>query len=91
MVIIEQLQADQLNGIYRDIAVDLGVEVAILLFEHYRGLQIVFPTRLLSKEYLQKKILQEHNGSNVKALARKYNYTERWVRQIIKRDKTVKD
>lgn len=87
MVAIDQLQADQLNGIYRDLALDLGVEIAISMFEHYRGLQVVFPTTLLSKEYLQQKIIQEYNGTNVKDLARKYDYTERWVRQIINRNK----
>ena len=49
-----------------------------------KGLQITFPTRFFSKEYIEKKILEEYDGANVKKLAIKFGYSERWVRSIIR-------
>lgn len=78
------LIAEQLNGFYRDIALDMGVEVAVQMYEHYKGLQVVFPTKLLDSEFIQTQILKEYDGRNYKQIALKYGYSERWVRKIIK-------
>lgn len=78
------LIAEQLNGFYRDIALDMGVEVAVQMYEHFKGLQVVFPTKLLDSEYIQNQILKEYDGKNYKHIALKYGYSERWVRKIIK-------
>ena len=37
-----------------------------------------------SKEYVEKKIQEEYDGTNIKQLAKKYSYTERWVSGKIK-------
>lgn len=78
------LIAEQLNGFYRDIALDMGVEVAVQMYEHFKGLQVVFPTKLLDSEFIQSQILKEYDGKNYKQIALKYGYSERWVRKIIK-------
>lgn len=78
------LIAEQLNGFYHDIALDMGVEVAVQMYEHYKGLQVVFPTKLLDSEFIQTQILKEYDGRNYKQIALKYGYSERWVRKIIK-------
>lgn len=78
------LIAEQLNGFYRDIALDMGVDVAIQMYEHFKGLQVVFPTKLLDSEFIQTQILKEYDGRNYKQIALKYGYSERWVRKIIK-------
>ena len=79
-----ELIAEQLNGFYRDIALDMGVEVAVQMYEHFKGLQVVFPTKLLDSEFIQTQILKEYDGRNYKQIALKYGYSERWVRKIIK-------
>ncbi|MEA5135024.1 MAG: Mor transcription activator family protein [Candidatus Fimivivens sp.] len=78
------LIAEQLNGFYRDIALDMGVEVAVQMYEHFKGLQVVFPTKLLDSKFIQTQILKEYDGRNYKQIALKYGYSERWVRKIIK-------
>lgn len=83
------LIAEQLNGFYRDIALDIGVEVAVQMYEHFKGLQVVFPTKLLDSEFIQTQILKEYDGRNYKQIALKYGYSERWVRKIIK-SRTIK-
>lgn len=83
------LIAEQLNGFYRDIALDMGVEVAVQMYEHFKGLQVVFPTKLLDSEFIQTQILKEYDGRNYKQIALKYGYSERWVRKIIK-SRTIK-
>ncbi len=84
-----ELTVEQLNGFYRDIALDMGVEVAVQMYEHFKGLQVVFPTKLLDSEFIQTQILKEYDGRNYKQIALKYGYSERWVRKIIK-SRTIK-
>ncbi len=71
---------ESLNGIYRDFASYLGMEMAIKVHQHYKGLQVTFPQRLLSREYVKQQISAEYDGTNSKDLARKYGYTERVIR-----------
>lgn len=61
----------------------LEIEVILKIYEHYRGLQVTFPTRLLSKEYVKQQVKLEFNGTNIKKLALKYSYSERWIRDMI--------
>lgn len=82
-IVLSELKAEYLNGIYKDIAENLGVEIARLFYIHYKGLQVTFPVRFLSKEYIQDQIFKEYNGSNTRTLARKYEYSERWIREIV--------
>lgn len=77
------LSSSNLNGIYSDISEVIGVDITILLFKYYKGLQVTFPTRLLSKEYVKEQIKKEFDGANTKELARRYAYSERWIRQMI--------
>ena len=39
---------------------------------------------LAEEEFLKKQIVDEYNGYNIKQLATKYGYSEKWVRQILK-------
>lgn len=69
----------------------MGMEVTIKLYENYKGLQITFPTRFLSKEYVRECIKKEYDGSNAKELAMKYQYSERWIRKMMKETGDKKD
>lgn len=80
----DKLKASQLNGAYAEIAAVLDVESAITLHRHYRGTQITFPVELLSREYIFEQINSEYDGTNIRELATKYGYTEKWVRKILK-------
>lgn len=73
-----------LNGAYSEIANLLGIDAALKLHAKYRGTQVFFPVELLSRDFIAKQIVEEYNGHNVRDLAIKYGYTEKWIRKILK-------
>ena len=64
-------------GIYKEIAEIAGEEIA-------KTIHANFPNKLYSSQYTAEKIQSEYNGKNIKQLAMKYGYTERWLRKVIK-------
>lgn len=76
-----------LNDVYREIADEIGIENAVAIYRLFRGTQVSFPSRLLSKEHIHNAIINEYNGDNVLQLAQKYNYSERSIWRILKNNK----
>ena len=85
----DKLKASQLNGAYAEIAASLGVDAALKLHSRYRGTQISYPVELLNRKYIFEQIINEYDGTNVRELATKYGYTEKWIRKIVKDSKAV--
>lgn len=81
---VSNIKCEYLNGAYSELANLLGIEAVLKIHSAYRGQQITFPVQLFSKEFLKKQIVDEYNGYNIKQLAAKYGYSEKWVRQILK-------
>ncbi len=81
--------AADLAGIYGEVAEAVGIDNAYELFQHFRGQQLVFPLKFYSKEFMNKQIREEYNGKNVRALAKKYGYSESRVRQILRNSQEV--
>lgn len=75
--------SDLFNAVYRDIADRLGTDTAIEIYSMFKGQQVSFPKRLLNPTRIQKNIIQEYDGTNIKELAVKYDYSERMIRKII--------
>ena len=73
-----------LNTIYKEISEKLGVDAAMEIYRMFKGQQISFPMRFFNPSRIQKCILTEYNGTNIKTLAIKYGYSEKTVRRIIK-------
>lgn len=72
-------------GIYKEIAKNFDISIAIKMHKYYQGQQISFPTKLFSSDYLADMITRDYiAGASVKELSKKYGYSERRVRQIIK-------
>ena len=86
---MEQIQ-DNLNGIYKELAEIVNFETVVTIFEHFKGQQVTFPTRLMSTEFTIRQLLREYNGKNVRTLAKKYGYSERWIRKVIKINQSAK-
>ena len=80
---ISKIDCEHMNGIYRDLVDLVGLEGTLQIFTQYRGQQISFPVKLMSRDYVTEQIQSEYDGSNIKMLAVKYNYSERWVRKIV--------
>ena len=78
------MKNDCLNGIYSEFANALGMDAAIKIHSLFRGQQVFFPIELFSKEFIRSQIIAEYDGSNIKQLATKYGYTEKWVKKILK-------
>ena len=81
---VSNIKCEYLNGAYSELANLLGIEAVLKIHSAYRGQQITFPVQLFSKEFLKKQIVDEYNVYNIKQLATKYGYSEKWVRQILK-------
>lgn len=73
-----------LNTVYREISESLGMNTAMTIYQMYKGQQISFPTRFFNPTMIQQAIISEYDGTNVRMLAVKYNYSEKTVRRIIK-------
>ena len=72
-----------LNSIYRELSEHLGMETTLEIHRMFKGQQISFPVRLFNPAVIQKKIVEEYDGTNIRALAVKYDYSEKTVRRII--------
>lgn len=77
-------KCEHLNGIYNELAELLGMDAVLKIHAAYRGQQISFPVNLFSKEFITMQIVNEYNGYNVKELATKFGYSEKWIRKILK-------
>ena len=85
MVNTSDIKCEYLNGAYNDFANLLGIDAVIKIHSSYRGQQITFPVQLFSKEFISKQIVDEYDGGNVKQLATKFGYSEKWIRKILKK------
>lgn len=81
---ILDVTSSDLAGVYKEIAETVGVDNAYKIYSHFKGLQLMFPLKFYSKEYIAHQIHAEYNGKNVRDLARKYEYSESRVRQILR-------
>lgn len=79
-----KLKCEYLNGAYNDIANLLGIDAVLKLHAAYRGQQITFPVQLFTKEFIAIQIVKEYDGYNLKQLATKFGYSEKWIRKILK-------
>lgn len=74
-----------LNPVYGEISASLGVENAIEIYRLFAGQQITFPVHFFHHEGIRQTILEEFNGKNIRALAKKYGYSEKTIRRILKK------
>lgn len=75
------------NDIYQQLEKIVGAELTIQLFQEFRGMQINFPMKLLSSEFIGEVTFSEFNGKNLKELSRKFGYSERHLRRLIQAEK----
>lgn len=73
-----------LNAVYKEISEKLGMDTAMSIYQMFKGQQISFPVRFFNPAKIQQIIVQEYDGTNIRTLAVKYNYSEKTVRRIIK-------
>lgn len=76
--------SELLNAVYKEVAEKLGMDTAMNIYQMFKGQQINFPIRFFNPNKIQELIVQEYDGTNVRTLAIKYNYSEKTIRRIIK-------
>ena len=81
---LDEKNIELLNSVYKDINDEFGIDVAMRMYQLYKGTQVNFPMRFLNPELVKRKILEEFDGTNLKQLAVKYSYSEKTLRRLIK-------
>lgn len=79
-----ETDSELLNSVYKEISERLGMNTAMTIYEMFKGQQISFPTRFFDPAMVHQAIIQEYDGTNIRILAIKYNYSEKSIRRIIK-------
>ncbi len=77
-------ETDLFNDTYKEIGNALGLDVALTIYQMYKGQQITFPVHLFNAKRIQTSIIKEFDGTNIRELAKRYGYSEKTVRRMIK-------
>ena len=77
-------ETDLFNDVYKEIGNALGLDAAITIYQMYKGQQITFPVRLYNPQLIQQNVIKEFDGTNVRTLAKKYDYSEKTIRRMIR-------
>lgn len=72
------------HRVYREISEELGIEAALTIHQMFKGTQVSFPIRFLDTQCVKEMIVKEYDGTNLKMLAKKYDYSEKSIRRIIR-------
>lgn len=79
------------NDIYKEISEIIGLEATLKLYLRFKGQQITFPIRLHNPRLIQQNVTEEYDGTNIAELARKYDYSEKTIRRMIKNSSLESD
>ena len=74
---------DGIADVYSQLLDLIGEEHTKVIYETFRGQQVTFPKRFYKKEYVVKKIKEKYDGTNLKELAREFDYTDRHLRKLM--------
>ena len=80
---VKYVDSSGLQGVYKELAEIIGVDATIAVYNELKGQQVTFPTRLFEKNYVIEEVNLRYDGTNLKELAREFEYTERWIRTFI--------
>lgn len=80
----DQIKASDLTGIYEEIAEVIGVAATFELYKNFKGLQVTFPKKIYSVEYIRRQL--DVPNVDLKKLSGEFGYTERRLRQLKNRE-----
>ena len=81
---LDESNKELLNSVYKEINEEFGIDVAMRIYQIYKGTQVNFPMRFFNPEMVKQRITKEYDGTNLKQLAVKYGYSEKTIRRMIK-------
>lgn len=68
------MDAESFTGIYKEIARAISVDVAVEMYNLFRGQQIIFPQRLYDQDFVITYVKENYNGHNIRELSHMFNY-----------------
>ena len=83
-VVILEKERELYNDIYKELSEVIGLEATLKVYLRFKGQQVSFPVRLYNPHLIQQNVIKEWDGTNIAALARKYDYSEKTIRRMIK-------
>lgn len=81
---MEENESELFNEVYKEICEAIGLDGAIAVYQLYKGQQITFPIHLFNAKRIQHSIIKEYDGSNIRELSKKYGFSEKTIRRLIK-------
>ena len=77
------MEAENLAGIYKEIARTTNVDTAVEMYKLFKGQQIIFPQRLYNRDFISTYVKKNYNGHNIRELSQMFGYSDRRIRQIL--------
>lgn len=77
-------EAELYNTVYKEISEIIGLDDTLKIYLRFKGQQVSFPVRLYNPHLIQQNVIKEYDGTNVKELAKKYDYSEKTIRRMIR-------
>lgn len=84
---LDESKKDGLAEIYSQLVDLVGIKNTEIIYENLKGQQVVFPMRLYRADFVEEEVKERYDGKNLKSLASEYGYTERYLRQFLKKQK----
>ena len=75
---------EKYSQVYKELSELIGDAATIKIWENYQGLNISFPKKLYSNEFVREYISKNVGKKNPKVLAKEVGLSERRIRQILK-------
>ena len=76
-------ESELYNSVYKEICEMIGLDATLKIYLRFKGQQINFPVRLYNPHLIQMSVIKEYDGTNIRELAQKYDYSERTIRRMI--------
>lgn len=77
-------ESELYNTVYKEISEIIGLDSTLKIYLRFKGQQITFPVRLYNPHLIQQNVIKEFDGTNIPELAKKYDYSERTIRRMIR-------
>lgn len=72
------------NKVYRDLERLVGKQGTLAIYQEFRGLQVNFPIRLISRAHMKDVLRTEYTGKNKQKIATDYGYSQRSIERMLK-------
>ena len=72
------------NNIYKELSELIGLDATLKIYLRFKGQQVSFPVRLYNPQLIQQNVIKEYDSTNIAELARKYDYSEKTIRRMIR-------